>query len=51
MTFLEAEEALRKLTISCNKLGVPEAANVHLDHFKKVLFKAKTSKKEEHQYS
>ena len=50
MTFLEAEEALRKLTISCNKLGVPEAANFHLDYFKMALFKAKNGKKEEHQY-
>ena len=45
MTFLEAEEALRKLTISCKTLGVSEAATVHLDHFKKALFKAKAGKK------
>ena len=51
MTFLEAEEALRKLTISCNKLGIPESATVHLDCFKKALFKAKAGKNEEHQHS
>lgn len=45
MTFLEAEEALRKLTISCKKLGISEAATVHLDRFKKALFKAKAGKK------
>ena len=45
MTFLEAEEALRKLTSSCSKLGVPEAAPVHLDRFKKALFKAKAGKR------
>ena len=45
MTFLEAEEALRKLTISCKKLGVPQAATVHLDYFKKALFKSKAGKK------
>ena len=45
MTFLEAEEALKNLTISYNKLGILEATNVHLEHFKKALVKAKTSKK------
>ena len=45
LTFLEAEEALRKLTISCKNLGVPKAATVHLDRFKKALFKAKAGKK------
>ena len=39
------DDALRKLTITCKKLGVPEAATVHLDRFKKALFKAKAGKK------
>ena len=30
ITFLEAEEALKNLTISYNKLGILEATNVHL---------------------
>ena len=50
MTFLEAEEALKNLTMSYKKLGIPEATNVHLEHLKKALFKAKTVKREEHQY-
>ena len=45
MTHVEAMEALRKLTLSCNKLGVPEEATVHLDCFKRALIKAQASKK------
>ena len=51
LTFLKAEKALRKLTISCNKLGVPGAAIVHIDKFKRAFFKAKGHIKEKYQHS
>ena len=45
ITFLEAEEALRKSTISCNKFGVPEAATVHLEHLKRLCSELKLTKR------
>ena len=45
VTFLEAEEAVNKLSKSCKGLGVPEEATVHLDRFKRALLKAKLNKK------
>ena len=45
MTHVEAMDALRELTLSCKKLGVPEEATVHLDCFKRALIKAQASKK------
>ena len=44
MTHLEASEALRKLKLSCGKLGVPDSATIHLDRFVKALHKAKAEK-------
>ena len=45
LTHLEAMEHVRKLTISCKKLGLSEAASVHLERFKKSLIQAQSSKK------
>jgi hypothetical protein len=44
LSFLEAQEALRKLSISAEKLGVPTEATVHLDRFAKALQSAKANK-------
>jgi hypothetical protein len=41
---IEAQEALRKLSISAEKLGVPTEATVHLDRFAKALQSAKANK-------
>jgi len=44
LTYLEAVEAVRKLSVSAAKLGVPEGATVHLDRFAKELHKANAQK-------
>jgi hypothetical protein len=44
LSFVEAQEMLRKLTISCNQWDLPPAATTHLDRLKKALFKAQASK-------
>ena len=44
MTYLEAVDALEKLIVSAPKLGVSEAATVHLDRFAKALNAAHVKK-------
>ena len=44
LSFLGAEEALRKLSISAESLGIPANATIHLDRFSRALREAKFKK-------
>ena len=44
LTFAEAEEALRRLSLSAESLGVPLAQSVHLDRFARAMRTARASK-------
>ena len=44
MTYTEVEEIIRKISLSSEDLGVPAAANAHLDRYARALRKARAEK-------